>query len=44
MRWEPSAIEALKKIVQKDLARCDHEQVAAFERYAVEPCRASILR
>ncbi len=34
----------MKKIIQNDLAECDDEQGAAFEKYAVEPYLAPILR
>lgn len=44
MEWRPATIEEVKKIVQEDLAVCDHEQIAAFESYAIEPYRAQILR
>jgi hypothetical protein len=37
-------VEAVKKIIQGDLPACDDEQIAAFEKYAVEPFLAPILR
>lgn len=44
MGWRPATVEEVKKIVQEDLAVCDQEQIAAFERYAIEPYCAPILR
>jgi hypothetical protein len=42
--WRPATVEAVNEIVQKDLAACDAEQKAAFDRYSVEPHPAPILR
>jgi hypothetical protein len=44
MKWTPTSIEAVRKIIQDDLAECDVAQAAAFGRYAVEPYPAPILR
>jgi hypothetical protein len=44
MEWKSASIEDVKQIVQDDLAECDGEQVAAFNRYAVKPYVAPILR
>jgi hypothetical protein len=43
MKWEPATVGDMKKIIQNDLAECDDEQVAVFERYAVEPYLARLL-
>lgn len=37
-------LQAVKKIVQEDLANCDDEQLEIFRLYAVEPYWAPILR
>jgi hypothetical protein len=44
MKWEPATVDDVKKIIQNDLAECDDEQVAVFEKYAVEPYLAPLLR
>jgi len=44
MSTGPDSIEAVKKIVQRDLAECDSEQADAFEKFAVEPYAAPIFR
>lgn len=44
MTWRPATIEEVKKIVRDDLQQCDDEQLHAFERYAVEPYVAPLLR
>jgi hypothetical protein len=44
MEWQPATVEAVKKIIEDDLTACDDEQIAAFERYAVEPYLVPILR
>jgi hypothetical protein len=44
MEWKPATIEEVKHIVQRDLANCDDQQVATFQRYKVEPYVAPILR
>jgi hypothetical protein len=43
MKWEPATVDDVKKIIQNDLAECDDEQVAVFEKYAVEPDLAPFL-
>jgi hypothetical protein len=42
--WKSATVEAVNKIVQKDLTACDAKQKAAFDRYSVEPHPAPILR
>jgi hypothetical protein len=42
--WRPATVEEVKEIVDEDLRQCDAEQTAAFNRYAVEPCVAPIVR
>ncbi len=42
--WQPATVEQVKNIVDEDLRACDGEQMAAFNRYAVEPYVASIVR
>ena len=44
MEWKPATLEAVKKIVDNDLASCDKDQVATFTKFAVEPYPAPILR
>lgn len=44
MERNTASIEAVRKIIQDDLAECDREQRAAFQQYAVEPYLAPILR
>ena len=44
MEWRPTTAEEIKRIVRDDLAKCDSQQVATFERYSVEPCLAPIWR
>jgi hypothetical protein len=44
MEWKPITVEGVKKIIRDDLAGCDDEQTETFERYAVEPYLAPILR
>jgi hypothetical protein len=44
MEWQPTTVEAVKKIIERDLKDCDDEQVSAFKKYVVEPYRAPILR
>jgi hypothetical protein len=44
MEWQPTTVDAVKKIIEGDLKECDDEQVSAFEKYAVEPYAAPILR
>jgi hypothetical protein len=42
--WRPATVEEVKTIVEEDLRQCDAEQVAALNRYAVEPYVAPIIR
>jgi hypothetical protein len=42
--WKPATIERVSEIVAKDLNDCDVEQLAAFNKYRVEPFSASIVR
>jgi hypothetical protein len=44
MEWQPTSVEAVKRIVEGDLKTCDSKQVAVFEKYSVKPYRAPILR
>jgi hypothetical protein len=44
MAWNPTSVEEVKNIVEKDLANCDDEQRSIFRRYSIEPCLAPILR
>jgi hypothetical protein len=44
MEWTPAAIEDVKRIVSNDLATCTKEQHAEFQRYAILPAFAAILR
>ncbi len=44
MEWRPATIDEVKKVIQDDLPACDAEQLAAFERYSVEPCLFPIHR
>jgi hypothetical protein len=44
MQWEPATVEAVRKIIDDDLKECDDAQVSTFERYAVAPYLAPILR
>ena len=44
MEWKPATVEAVKKIIEDDLANCDDEQLAAFRHYGVAPYVAPILR
>jgi hypothetical protein len=41
---QPATIEEVKIIIEEDLTMCDVEQIAAFEKYAVEPFVAPIIR
>lgn len=36
--------DELKEIIQRDLADCDDQQIAVFNKYAVEPYLARIIR
>ncbi|HLJ27665.1 MAG TPA: hypothetical protein VKY85_13225 [Candidatus Angelobacter sp.] len=42
--WKPATIEEVKRIVTTDLRACDPEQISAFNKYAVEPYVAPIIR
>jgi len=44
MESQAATVEAVKSIVRDDLTECDYKQAAAFERHAVEPYLAPILR
>jgi hypothetical protein len=44
MEWKPPSVEEVKKIVERELANCDREQLAIFGRYAIVPYLAPILR
>jgi hypothetical protein len=41
---QPATIEDVNKIVAKDLRDCDAEQLAAFDKYRVDPFSAPIIR
>jgi hypothetical protein len=41
---QPATVDDVKRIVATDLSDCDAEQVAAFDRYRVEPFLAPIVR
>lgn len=43
-KWQPATVDEVRQIVNRDLKACDAEQVATFERYAVEPCVVPIVR
>jgi hypothetical protein len=42
--WRPATIEEVSEIVARDLKDCDVEQLAAFDKYRVEPFPAPIVR
>lgn len=42
--WKPATTAEVKQILEQDLAACDSEQKAVFDRYAVEPYTAPIIR
>lgn len=42
--WKPATIAEVKQILKKDLATCNAEQKAIFDRYSVEPYAAPIVR
>jgi len=42
--WQPATVDEVQNIVNRDLAECDAEQTATFEKYAVGPYLASIVR
>lgn len=41
---QPATIEEVSEIVARDLKNCDTEQLAAFDKYRVEPFSAPIVR
>ena len=43
-QWRPATVEEVKQIVHRDLKACDDAQLAAFEKYSVEPYLAPIVR
>jgi hypothetical protein len=44
MKWKPATIEAVRNIVRAELVNCDDKQVAAFEKYRVDPYSAPLVR
>ncbi len=44
MEWQPATVDTVKKIIQDDLAALEDKQTAIFDKYAVEPYQAPILR
>jgi len=42
--WQPATIEEVNKIVTRDLTACDADQLAAFNKYSIEPFSATIAR
>jgi hypothetical protein len=44
MEWKPATLEAVKKVIQADLASCDDQQLAVYGQYAVDPYLAPIRR
>jgi len=44
MEWKPAPVEDVMEIVQEDLSDCDPEQAAVFDRFAVNPFPAAIVR
>ena len=44
VNWKAAAIEQVQQIVERDLAYCNRDQVALFERYRVQPHFAPIVR
>jgi hypothetical protein len=42
--WKPATIEEVNEIVARDLKDCDEQQLAAFDKYRVEPFSAPIVR
>jgi hypothetical protein len=42
--WRSATNAEVSEIVREDLVLCDPEQVAAYERYRVDPYRARIIR
>ena len=44
MEWKPASIDAVKAIVREGLSRCSAAQAEAFQKFAVEPYVAPLLR
>ena len=44
MEWKPATIEDVVQLIQDDLANCNREQTAAFDKYRVEPHLSPIAR
>src|ERR1700721_2436316 len=42
--WRPATVDEVSEIVATDLKACDAEQLAAFQKYGVEPFSAPIMR
>jgi hypothetical protein len=42
--WQPTTIAEVNEIVAMDLKACDADQLAAFDKYRVEPFSAPIVR
>lgn len=42
--WQLATVNDVREIVHRDLAACDAEQTATFEKYSVEPYVAPIIR
>src|SRR5215469_340972 len=42
--WHPATIPEVNEIVANDLKACDAEQLAAFDKYRIEPFSAPIVR
>lgn len=42
--WQPATIQEVSEIVAGDLKDCDAEQLAAFDKYRIEPFSAPIVR
>ena len=42
--WQPATIEGINEIIATDLKDCDSEQLAAFDKYRVEPFSAPLVR
>jgi hypothetical protein len=44
MGRKPATIDEVTAILMADLKKCDHQQIAIFRRYSVEPYFAPIVR
>jgi hypothetical protein len=44
MQQHSATLEVVNKLVADDLSRCDAQQIATFQQYAVQPYLASIVR